>query len=113
LEHKLTKQRWNKLSDCVYPTCDADEALPVWIVANGEVIEAWYRNPSMDDCWFESDTGSVIEADLWLEHSAEKPALPATESVQASAEEIDIMTSCNCGGQCPDCEHALAQLAQQ
>ena len=59
--------KWNKLSNCEYPICDQDEAVPVWIVFNNKVIEAWYRNPEMNDCWFESDTGALIVADLWIE----------------------------------------------
>ena len=70
---------WNNISDCEYPVCDPDEAVPVWIVSGKEVVEAWYRNPSMDDCWFESDTGNRIESDWWIESLSvvDKPEPPA------------------------------------
>jgi len=71
----MNKNRWNDLQGCEHPICDTDEAVPVWVVVNGEVVEAWYRNPIMNTCWFESDTGVIIEANLWIEQLAvdEKP----------------------------------------
>lgn len=79
--------KWNDINECDYPSCDADEAVPVWIVSGTDVIEAWYKNPSMDDCWFESDSGSVIDAHLWIEtlEVIGKPELPmlTTRRMQA------------------------------
>tara|TARA_R110002096_G_scaffold187772_1_gene367382 strand:+ start:512 stop:733 length:222 start_codon:yes stop_codon:yes gene_type:complete len=69
---------WNSVEDCEYPICDADEAVPVWVVVDGEAIEAWYRNPEMNDCWFESDTGKELEVTWWMESLSVvgKPDLP-------------------------------------
>jgi len=73
--------KWNDLESCEYPTCDIDEAVPVWIIVDNKVIEAWYRNPAMNECWFEDDTGKELEANLWIEALAVvgKPELPITK----------------------------------
>jgi hypothetical protein len=70
--------KWNNLEDCDYPICDADEAVPVCVVSNNKVVEAWYRNPETDICWFESDSGKEIKANLWIETLSvvDKPQLP-------------------------------------
>ena len=69
---------WNDTENCEYPVGDADEAIPVWIVVDGEAIEAWYRNPEMNVFWFESDSGKEVEANLWVETLSlvGKPELP-------------------------------------
>jgi len=80
--------KWNDIENCEYPTCDADEAVPVWVVYGDEVIEAWYRNPSIDNCWFEFDSGGIIaHAHLWIEalsvvSKPELPIAPNTESIK-------------------------------
>ena len=68
------------MENCEYPNCDTDEAVPVWVVADNVVVEAWYRSPKMDVCWFEDDTGKEIEATLWIETLSlvGKPELPST-----------------------------------
>lgn len=58
---------WNNTENCEYPVGGSDEAIPVWVVVDNEVIEAWYRNPEMNVFWFESDSGAEIEANLWIE----------------------------------------------
>jgi hypothetical protein len=69
---------WNSTEDCEYPICDADEAVPVWVVVDDEVIDAWYRNPEMNVFWFEDDIGKEVEATLWIETLSlvGKPELP-------------------------------------
>jgi len=54
-------EQYSNIDDCEYPTCDVDEALPVYILWEGNEIEAWYRNPAMDDCWFENDDGVILD----------------------------------------------------
>ena len=58
---------WSNIDDCQYPVCEKDGAVPVWILWKGNEIEAWYRNPKMNECWFESDTGAVLEGSFWKE----------------------------------------------
>ena len=58
--------QYGNINDCEYPVCDLDEVLPVYILWEGNEIEAWYRNLDMYDCWFESDTGAVFDgAIMW------------------------------------------------
>ena len=58
---------WNNTENCEYPICDADEAVPVWVVSENKIIDAWYRNPAMNEFWFEDDNEKEIEASLWIE----------------------------------------------
>ena len=54
-------EQYSDIEECEYPCCDTDEALPVMVLHKGKEVEAWYRNPEMDDCWFESDTGKILD----------------------------------------------------
>jgi hypothetical protein len=65
--------QWQNIDKCEYPIGDADEAVPVWLVIKDKVVSAWYRNPDLNDCWFESDSGSELHAHLWHERSDDKP----------------------------------------
>ena len=63
---RIEIEGWSSIDNCEYPICDVDEALPVYILWGGDEVEAWYSNPEMDVCWFESDTGEVFDgATTW------------------------------------------------
>lgn len=81
MNEEITRQRgyvmsWSIISNCEYPCCNWDEAAPVWVIYDGTIVEAWYSNPSLDEYWFESDTGEEIEADCWCDRVDEvKPEI--------------------------------------
>jgi hypothetical protein len=61
-------KKWNDTGKCEYPACDSDDVIPVYILWEGNEIEAWYRSPKMDDFWFESDTGDLLDGvTMWQE----------------------------------------------
>ena len=62
---KIEINGWSSLENCEYPICETDEAAPVYILWEGNEIEAWYRNPEMNVCFFESDTGAELEGVFW------------------------------------------------
>ncbi|NQZ76396.1 MAG: hypothetical protein HRT61_09845 [Ekhidna sp.] len=58
----------------VYPLCCAwDEAAPVWVIVNNEVVAAWYNNPRLDEYWFADDDGEILEATIWMDRTGEVP----------------------------------------
>ena len=57
---RIEIEGWSSIANCEYPTCDPDEAFPVYIIWEVNEIEAWYRNPEMDECWFENDDEVVL-----------------------------------------------------
>ena len=54
-------KKWNDIEKGEFPDSEDTYATPVYILWEGNEIEAWYRNPSMDECWFESNTGALLE----------------------------------------------------
>ena len=86
VDEKTPAATWNNTENCEYPTCETDEAISVWVVIDDEVVGAWYRNPRLNEFWFESDTGKEIEANLWIATASVtvKPTLPIAEKASQS-----------------------------
>ena len=58
---------WQQTDNGEFPTCEWDESVPVWVYHEGEIQHAHYRNPSLDNCWFELDNGEREFVNYWAE----------------------------------------------
>lgn len=71
----MNEVKWFDIESCEYPHLDDfTECAHVWVF-NGECVEhAFYKNPSMDECYFIDLDGEVIDCTIWADFT--KPDCP-------------------------------------